>query len=124
MIDILEDWIVNSVPEGQEFKTAPQLIQKVDPEGRILPFRGITVVFRLPSDVIQYLSFIQDRLYETCGHLLSDRIDVNTFHMTLTDIISGPPYELPEENYLCYGDPLSQAIKEIQADFPNEIPVQ
>ena len=69
MIDILEDWIVNSVPEDQEFKTAPQLIQKVDPEGRILPFRGITVVFRLPSDVVQYLSFVQDQMQTDHGHV-------------------------------------------------------
>jgi len=124
MIDILEDWIVDSVPSHEDFFTRPSLMHKVSPEGHFVPYHGITVVFRLKPDVIQYLSFVQDRLYETCGHLLSDRIDVNTFHMTLTDIISGPPYELPEENYLCYGDPLSQAIKEIQADFPNEIPVQ
>ena len=44
--------------------------------------------------------------------------------MTLTEIISGPPYELPEEGYLCHSDSLSRTVKEIQTDFPNEIPVQ
>ncbi|MBQ4576999.1 MAG: hypothetical protein IJB07_04635 [Firmicutes bacterium] len=114
MIDILEDWIVNSVPEGQEFKTAPQLIQKVDPEGRILPFRGITVVFRLPSDVVQYLSFVQDRLYETCGHLLAERLSPDSFHMTLHDIAAAPPCEQIETDIEYYQPRVCDALNRLK----------
>ena len=124
MIDILEDWIWNSVPENEAFYTSPNLNRKVNPDGQMMPYHGITVVFRLKPDVIQYLSFIQDRLYETCGHMLGERIDIDTFHMTLLDIISGPPHELPHSAYLRHRDPLCEAVKAIQADYPDEIPVQ
>ena len=125
MIDILEDWIVDSVPSHEDFFTNPSLMNKVTPDGHFAPYRGITVVFRLKPDVIQYLSFVQDRLYETCGHMLGERIDIDTFHMTLLDIISGPPSDnIVDIGIARHREPLIDAVKAIHADYPDEIPVQ
>jgi hypothetical protein len=73
------------------FETNPNLVKKVDKNGDFLPFMGNTVVYDLDWDVKQSLTALQDELYEGGGALLSRRLEPATFHMTLHDLVNGPP---------------------------------
>lgn len=84
MIDTLRHYYPNSVPAVLE--TAAGLRSKVNPDGKLLPFPGNTVVFLLDGQARLALRSIQDSLYEKCGFLLADRLVPDTFHMTLHDL--------------------------------------
>ena len=88
MINTLNDYYQNSVPEVLE--TSAGLREKVNSEGSLLPFPGNTVVFLLDGDTKDAIRSIQDFLQEHCGSLLAQRLDPDTFHMTLHDLANGP----------------------------------
>ncbi len=89
MLNLLEDYIADSLPTG-EFVTNPNLALKVDETGSFLPLCGNTAVFLLDENVICRLLQLQDRLYEAAPNMLAQRIDPNTFHMTLHDLANAP----------------------------------
>ena len=128
MLNILTDWSKNSVPYGLPFHTPEGLTKKVDLEGHILPFRGITVVFRLKPHVIEHLTELQNRLYEAAGHLLAERLDPESFHMTLHDIAAAPPCDQIETDIEYYQPRLCDSLTQLQrsvrsVDGPEQIPV-
>ena len=128
MLNTLIDWSKNSVPCGVPFHTPEGLTKKVDSEGHILPFRGITVVFRLKSHVIEHLTDLQNRLYEAAGHLLAERLDPESFHMTLHDIAAAPPCEQIETDINYYRPRLVDSLTQLQRSIksvegPLQIPV-
>lgn len=90
MLNLLYDYIENSLPEG-ELITSPGLRAKADETGRLLPFEGNTVVFLLDDEVKQKLAGLQDRLYQAAGEMLSEPLHPDTFHMTLHDLANGTP---------------------------------
>ena len=92
MLNLLYGYIENSLPEGS-LATAPGLRVKVDDAGRFLPFVGNTVVFLLNDAEKASLSALQDSLYAAAGHMLSQRLRPDTFHMTLHDLANGAPGE-------------------------------
>lgn len=92
MLNLLYGYIENSLPEGS-LATAPGLRAKVDDAGRFLPFVGNTVVFLLNDAEKASLSALQDSLYAAAGHMLSQRLRPDTFHMTLHDLANGAPGE-------------------------------
>ena len=47
MLNLLDGYIQNSLPEQGDFYTNPNLCKKVDDFGHFLPFYGNTVVFLL-----------------------------------------------------------------------------
>ena len=91
MLNLLKDYICDSIPHGGTFSTNPNLEKKVDKEGRFLPFYGNTVVFDLDLDTKNRLKRLQEKLYAGAGDLLSRPISPDTFHMTLHDLVNGPP---------------------------------
>ena len=95
MINILEDYISQSLPEWGDFSTNPNLIKKVSPSGEFLPFYGNTVVFDLSDETKKTLQYLQKELYRNAGWMLSQKLDPSTFHMTLHDMVNGS--ELTEE---------------------------
>lgn len=95
MLNILENYVWRSLPEAGDFSTNPNLTKKVNPEGQFLPFFGNTVVFDLDSNAKEHLHSLQDELYRNVGWMLSQKLDLSTFHMTLHDLVNGP--ELTEE---------------------------
>ena len=104
MINLLEDYIAQSLPQWEEsgadssgerekklrfFETNPNLRKKVS--GRtFLPFYGNTTVFMLDDAVKHALEGYQRELYEKAGWMLSEKLKPETFHMTLHDLVNSP----------------------------------
>lgn len=91
MLNLLEDYIRDSLPHWGDFQTNPNLRKKVNTEGSYLPFQGNTVVFMLDADTKTNLARVQEKLYSGAGDLLSDPLSPETFHMTLHDLVNGAP---------------------------------
>lgn len=62
---------------------------KVAADGTLRPFYGNTVIFDLDETARENLKHLQDRLYQTCGHFLSEKLTQESFHVTLHDLLSG-----------------------------------
>lgn len=90
MLNLLEDYVANSLPREGDFATNPNLTAKVGPDGAFLPFCGNTVVFELPEETKAALGQLQEELYRKAGWMLAQRLDPATFHMTLHDLVHGP----------------------------------
>lgn len=90
MLNLLEDYISCSLPVTGDFSTREGLRMKVDERGCFRPFFGNTVVFLMEEKVRQQLTVLQDELYEKAGDVLAARLNEDTFHMTLHDLINGP----------------------------------
>ena len=90
MLNLLDGYIQNSLPEQGDFSTNPNLCKKVDNSGHFLPFYGNTVVFLLDDGTRNRLQHLQEELYHAAGEMLADKLDVGTFHMTLHDLVNAP----------------------------------
>lgn len=88
MPNLLKDHIPNSLPVDT-FVTNPNLPQKVDEDGHFLPFRGNTTVFLLEDGEKEQLAALQEELYAAVPEMLSARLETETFHMTLHDLVNG-----------------------------------
>lgn len=93
MLNTLDNYIENSLPDSGEFRTNPNLCKKVDSDGKFLPFCGNTVVFQLDGETKHTLAGLQQRLYDLAGELLAERLDPAAFHITLHDLANGSPGE-------------------------------
>ena len=102
MINTLDDCIPRSVPRGVPFQTNPNLESKVDPAGRILPFRGNTTVFLLDEATKEQLQAVQDSLYRAAPEMLAEPLEPDTFHMTLHDLANGRPGQWGLEEHMKY----------------------
>lgn len=89
MIDTLDGYIRRSLPEGGGFSTNPNLLKKVAPTGKLLPYRGNTVVFLLEERIRLRLGQIRDTLYYAAPDMLAEKLRTETFHMTLHDLANG-----------------------------------
>lgn len=78
-----------TVPE-RGLTTRPGLRQKAGDDGLFAPFYGDTVIFALPPEMIRWLSGLQEELYAACGPVLAQKLDPDTFHITLHDLSSSP----------------------------------
>lgn len=90
MLNLLDGYIQNSLPEQGDFYTNPNLSKKVDDSGHFLPFFGNTVVFLLDDGTRNRLQYLQEDLYHAAGEMLTDKLDASTFHMTLHDLMNAP----------------------------------
>lgn len=91
MINTLDDYISRSIPEGCDFATNPNLAKKVDRSGRMLPYKGNTVVFLLDDEIRRKLNTFQISLYDAAPEMLAESLEPDTFHMTLHDLANGMP---------------------------------
>lgn len=80
----------DSLPHEGGFATSVGLCAKADPQGQLLPFYGDTVIFTLPREMIRWLKGVQDDLYAACGSYLCQRLEPDTFHITLHDLQNSP----------------------------------
>ena len=87
MINVLADYYPNSIPEV--LTTSGGLLEKVAPDGSLLPFAGNTVVFLLPEEAKQALAQVQQELHRRCGAMLAEPLEMPTFHLTLHDLANG-----------------------------------
>ena len=102
MINTLDDYICNSIPQWGDFTTNPNLRKKVDDEGKLLPFMGNTVVFLLDDDAKEKLRQLQESLYQAAPDMLAQPLQMSTFHMTLHDLANGTPGQLGLDDYMRY----------------------
>lgn len=91
MINILYDYIHNSLPDWGDFTTNPGLNRKVDWDGTLLPFIGNTVVFLLDGGTKEALGRLQQELYAAAPEMLAQPLSPDTFHATLHDLWNGTP---------------------------------
>lgn len=118
MLNLLEDYIRDSLPKGGEFITNPNLRKKVDDSGNFLPFCGNTVVFLLDDDAKRALAQVCRGLYEAAGQLLSQKLDPGTFHMTLHDLVNGAPDEAGLEDRMAEAEKKARQLLSRWQDQP------
>ena len=102
MISLLEGYIQNSLPDSGKFYTHPDLMQKVDREGNILPYYGNTTVFLLREGVRERVSELQEELYRAAPEMLAERLRTDTLHMTLHSLSDGVPGTPGLEDWMEY----------------------
>lgn len=79
----------NSLPKEPPFRTADSLARKIAPDGRVLPFVGDTLLFRLTPEQKAALAPIQALLYNSCPGMLAEKLAADSFHLTLHDLTAG-----------------------------------
>lgn len=79
----------DSLPHDGGFTTKPLLVEKVAPNGELLPFFGNTMIFDLPQDVQLTIARMQLILHHRCGWMLAHPLAPDTLHMTLHDLLNG-----------------------------------
>ena len=102
MINTLDDYICNSMPQWGDFTTNPNLRKKVDDAGNLLPYAGNTVVFLLDDDTKDKLRQLQDSLYQAAPDMLAKPLQMSTFHMTLHDLANGVPDQQGLGDWMAY----------------------
>ena len=80
----------DSLPHEGALETNPGLAAKADAQGKLRPFYGDTVIFTLPREMTRWLGGVQEDLYAACGSYLSQRLEEQTFHITLHDLQNSP----------------------------------
>ncbi len=80
----------DSLPHSGGMATNPNLRQKADADGCLLPFFGDTVIFSLPEEMTGWLAGIQAQLYAACGAFLAQPLSRESLHITLHDLQSSP----------------------------------
>lgn len=119
MLNMLEDYIANSLPEKGKLITNQNLGRKVDQTCRFLHFYGNTVVFDLCDDTKLALQQIQTELYNKAGWMLSRKLDPGTFHMTLHDLINGPEYTGELREKMAVAETEAKKLLEQWKELPN-----
>ncbi len=79
----------DSLPHSGPLVTKPLLVEKVAPDGRLLPFFGNTMIFDLPQEIQLIIARMQLILHHRCGFLLAQPLAPATLHMTLHDLLNG-----------------------------------
>ena len=79
----------DSLPHDGSFTTKPLLVEKVAPNGALLPFFGNTMIFDLPPDVQLAIARMQLILHHRCPQMLAQPLAPSTLHMTLHDLLNG-----------------------------------
>ena len=102
MINTLDDYVCNSMPQWGDFTTNPNLRKKVDDKGNLLPFVGNTVVFLLDDDTKEQLRQLQEELYRAAPDMLAKPLQMSIFHMTLHDLANGTPDQPGLRDYMSY----------------------
>lgn len=102
MISLLEGYIQNSLPDSGKFYTHPDLIQKVDDKGHLIPYYGNTTVFLLDKGTRERVSELQEELYRAVPEMLAERLRTDTLHMTLHSLADGVPGTPGLEDWMEY----------------------
>lgn len=79
----------DSLPHDGHLTTKSLLVEKVGPDGQLLPFFGNTMIFDLPQDVQLQIARMQLILHHRCGFMLAEPLGSHTLHMTLHDLLNG-----------------------------------
>lgn len=118
MITLLNNYISRSLPETGNFSTNPILTNKVCSTGAFLPFFGNTVVFDLDEGTKKTLLSLQEELYKKAGWMLAQKLDSETFHMTLHDLVNAPELTVDLQYRLQEAEVKSKPILESWKEQP------
>ncbi|MBR2308965.1 MAG: hypothetical protein IKA47_00300 [Oscillospiraceae bacterium] len=121
MINTLDDYICNSMPQWGDFTTNPNLRKKVDDAGNLLPYAGNTVVFLLDDDTKDKLRQLQDSLYQAAPDMLAKPLQMSTFHMTLHDLANGTPGQPELDDFMRYAQ---EKVSQILPDWKDTPPLR
>ncbi len=121
MINLLSDYIWQSLPQYAPFATNPNLIKKVAPDGQMRPYQGNTTVFLLTDETKTSLEGLRDELYTAAADMLSEKLQTDTFHMTLHDLINGFG---TEENFDARMKDAERKAREILSRFKDGAPLR
>lgn len=112
------------LPHEDYLQVAVGAGKKVAADGVLLPFYGSTVIFDLDEDAKNELKKLQDGLYQSCGHFLSEPLFRESFHVTLHDLVSGTD----KEEMGCKVDELAEtaksAVTDVKAFLLSPIPMK
>lgn len=100
----INKFIYNSIPEEGMFYTSDGLKQKVigieeaamseylsqNHIGQLKSYAGNTMVFLLDSEMMEYCEQIQKCILDECGEIFAEKLNSETFHVTLHDLVNGP----------------------------------
>lgn len=86
MLNLLLDYISQSINLHEAFQTNFNLTKKVNEEGKLLPYYGNTIVFTFDASLSKKLKKIQDELYEKIPTCLAEALIEESFHLTLHDL--------------------------------------
>lgn len=121
MIDTLDDYICQSLPQSGSFATNPNLNRKVDPAGKLLPYCGNTTVFLLDEQTKQNLQQVQQTLYQAAPDMLAEPLQPATFHMTLHDLVNGTPDQCGLDERM---QDAEESARDILARWKNDAPLR
>lgn len=79
----------DSLPHAGGLTTKPLLVEKVAPDGTLLPFFGNTMIFDLPMDAKIAVARMQLLLHHRCAGMLAEPLTPAALHMTLHDLLNG-----------------------------------
>lgn len=79
----------DSLPHAGGLTTKPLLVEKVAPDGTLLPFFGNTMIFDLAADAQLAIARMQLLLHHRCAAMLAEPLAPATLHMTLHDLLNG-----------------------------------
>lgn len=119
MINLLDDYIWRSLPMQSNFHTNHNLCKKVDIKGQILPFYGNTIVFDLDEATKKSLQSLQEELYRKAGWMLAQKLDSETFHMTLHDLVNAPELTVALQYRMQEAEVKAKAILESWKEQPS-----
>ena len=100
------------------FPTERGLTLKVGPDGKIIPFPGVTTVFRPDKTGLELAELIQRRLYDRLQGtgMLADMLPSSTIHMTLHDLLAANRETSGRERKECLQS-AAAAVEGIRRDF-------
>ena len=95
-------------------------IEKVNQDGSLAPYLGDTVIFELGDNTRSTIGQMQEALYARCGSLLGERLPVESFHITLHDLLSAPMER--QDEILAGLDDRCASVNDLIAGFAEKYP--
>ena len=106
----------DSLPHDGPLTTKPLLVEKVAPDGGLLPFFGNTMIFDLPAGTQLLIARMQLLLHHHCGWMLAEPLAPATLHMTLHDLLNGVDASDLAEPVRCTGEAARTILRQHRAD--------
>ncbi len=120
MLNTLDEYIYRSLSDSQPFTTNPNLSKKVDSQRKFREFIGNTVVFTLNDAEKCSIAALREELYTAADFMFSERLDTDTFHMTLHDLVNGAP---GDQEILQRMEDIAPRAKALISRFRGEPPI-
>jgi hypothetical protein len=112
---------LNSQDVSFDFSNVVNLKRKANEQGELISYYGDTAVMRLDKSEIDLVTLVQDKLHENLSSILSERLDPNTFHITIHNFNNGNNKELLSDKIQGTQTQCKKIFQEL-ADYFKEYP--